>query len=483
MKSEKLINKDVVLDGKPDIVIPRRASIKLATKPQIVVAIPIGCKPVSTVLECPMCTEAHKKDPKHPFQYEVSDGFRAPGLVPIHFMLQHMNWVPPLNVSMAYMVQTGMLSAQARQIMTMEALRMGAKYIFYVDDDTMIPPKGLYTMHNFMEQNPLIGALSGVYTTREHPEEPLIYKEHGAGCSWDFEMGETDTPEPIFGAGAGCLLARLEAVKAWMDANPGVPMWADERQIPDSADPQEDGEVPHRVMWGHDIRFCKNLNEINWPVYVDGRVMCGHYDIRTGHIHEVPKSAPGYRVNHNTKKYWDNLYNIEGPNHRTYPNLFQKIADNVEENNTVTELGCGNGILGTKLTAQKRVVYQGFDISETSVEFCKLRFLVADELDIRNIQPEQLRGTIIASEVIEHLSREDALELLGKIDKSGADKIILTCPDDRMGPDEWHEHEAQYSEESFTELLASGLGDSWDINIEHVEEQNTATYLLAVLKR
>ena len=78
VKSEKLINKDVVLDGKPDIVIPRRASIKLATKPQIVVAIPIGCKPVSTVLECPMCTEARKKDPSHPFQYEVSEGFRAP---------------------------------------------------------------------------------------------------------------------------------------------------------------------------------------------------------------------------------------------------------------------------------------------------------------------------------------------------------------------------------------------------------------------
>lgn len=163
---EKFINPDVVLDGKPDIVVPRRASIKLATKPQIVVAIPIGCKPVTSILECPHCKTLNEKDKSHHYIYEVNEGFRAPGVVPMQFLLQHMNWVPPLNVSMAYMVQSNMLSAQARQIMTMEAIRIGSKYIFYVDDDTLIPPKGLYTLHNFMEQNPG-SALLVVYTLLE----------------------------------------------------------------------------------------------------------------------------------------------------------------------------------------------------------------------------------------------------------------------------------------------------------------------------
>ena len=216
----QMIENDIVLDGHPDIIQGRRTAIKLAERPKLIVAIPIGGKPVIDVFE-----DAEGK------RWQNERGFRAQGLVPATFMLAHMNWVPPLNVSMAYMVKQNMLSSHARQVMTMEAIRMNAEYIFYVDDDTLIPPLGLYTLYNWMEQNPHAGAISGVYTTREDPNEPLIYQAHGEGCAWDFEMGPGAKPEPIFGAGAGCLLARLSAVKDWMDKNPGVPIWADEKEV------------------------------------------------------------------------------------------------------------------------------------------------------------------------------------------------------------------------------------------------------------
>jgi len=484
MASEKLINPDVVLDGTPSIVQPRRASIKLATKPQIIVAMPIGGKPVSTVLECPNCKVRHDADPEsNPhYRYEVNEGFRAPGLIPIQFLLSHMNWVPPLNVSMAYMVQFGMLSAQARQIMTMEAIRVGAKYIFYVDDDTLIPPKGLYTLHNFMEQNPLIGAVSGVYTTREDPPEPLIYRAHGEGCAWDFEMGELAIPEPIFGAGAGCLLARVEAIQCWMEQNPGVPIWADERQLPEqNAPPFKDGEANHRVMWGHDIRFCKCLNEVNWPVYVDGRVLCGHYDILKNKIYSIPDTAPGfkYRKNINTRDYWDNIYSKEGAiGFREYPEMFGKVTAAVDEGETVTELGCGKGILGSRLTAEKQVKYYGYDISEVAVEMCKTRFLHAEVRDVREISIEELKGTVIMTELIEHLSQRDATELLDKVYQSEAEKFIVTCPDHCLGPDEWREHEQLFSVESLASVLKASLPD-WSIEIDKGDD----FHLIAVLER
>ena len=80
-----IANGEVVLDGHPDIVQARRTAIKLADKPKLIVAIPIGAKPVTSVLPHP--EEKGKL-------YEVSDGFRAPGLLPAEFMLSHMNWVP-----------------------------------------------------------------------------------------------------------------------------------------------------------------------------------------------------------------------------------------------------------------------------------------------------------------------------------------------------------------------------------------------------
>lgn len=268
---------NIVLDGHPDIITARRSAIKLATRPKIMVAMPIGGKPVIDVFED---VEGKK--------YANHRGFRAQGLIPAHFMLAHMNWVPPLNVSMGYMVKMNMLSSHARQIMTMEAIRHNAEYIFYVDDDTLVPPLGLYTLYNWMERNPHAGAITGVYTTRVNPPEPLIYKAHGEGCSWDFELGEGAKPEPIFGAGAGCLLARVSAIKSWMDANPGVPIWTDERDVRDESNGN------NGVVWGHDVRFCRMLNLHGAPVYVHGQVLCDHYDIESSTIYSVPEDAPGF---------------------------------------------------------------------------------------------------------------------------------------------------------------------------------------------
>jgi len=378
------------------------------------------------------------------------------------------------------MVQYGMLSAQARQIMTMEAIRMGAKYIFYVDDDTLIPPKGLYTMHNFMEQNPRIGAVSGVYTTREDPPEPLIYRAHGEGCAWDFEMGEGATPEPIFGAGAGCLLARVEAIKEWMDEHPNVPIWADERQVPQDGD-----EKQHRVMWGHDIRFCKLLNEQNWPVYVDGRVLCGHYDLKSNKIVMIPNTAPGLlKRNINSASYWDQVYDREGAdNWRRYPEMFDAVVSNIKTGESVVELGCGVGILGSKLTAEKQVNYTGYDISEVAVAMAKARYLNASVLDVKDLHPDDVGDfTVIMTELIEHLYREDAIKVLNAIGDSTSRKVIITCPDNCMGPEEIEEHTALFNEEYLVELLIDAGFELWTTNISKTEGES-AGRLVCVLER
>jgi hypothetical protein len=449
---QKNVQNEIVLDGHPDIVQARRTAIKLADKPNVLVAMPIGGKPVVDVFE----DENGKL-------WNNSRGFRAQGLIPVQFMLAHMNWVPPLNVSMAYMVKMNMLSSHARQVMTMEAIRMDAKYIFYVDDDTLIPPLGLYTLYNFMEQNPHAGAVSGVYTTRENPNEPLIYKEHGQGCSWDFEMGPGAEPELIFGAGAGCLLARVSAIKDWMEQNPGVPIWADEKDLPQ----QNRGGV----MWGHDVRFCRMLNLAGHPVYVDGKVLCGHYDIQSGLTYMMPNTAPGFAKtkerlgNINTPIYWDQVYGQEGADSwRKYPEMFEAVVDAVPEDAEVVELGCGVGILGTRITAQKPVKWLGYDFSEAAVDMCKTRYLDAHVLDLSELKDTHIPGDttcVVMCETLEHLSPSTAQRVLDVIYKSTANTVIITVPDDCMGPEQVREHTALFNEALVKDLLEKA-GFNWD---------------------
>ena len=483
--NRQIISNEIVLDGEADIKQARRSAIKLAEKPKLIVALPIGSKPLTSVLP--------GKDGQ---LYEVNDGFRAPGLLPVEFMLSHMNWVPPLNVSMAYLIKKNMLSSHARQVMTKEAIRMGAEYIFYVDDDTLIPALGLYTLYNFMERNPHAGAVTGVYTTRETPNEPLVYQEHGDGCAWNFEMGPDAIPELCFGAGAGCLLARVSAIsdtieKMTKEHGQEIPIWADEKDMPAVG-----GKDKQRVMWGHDVRFCRLLNMHDHPVYVDGRVLCGHHDIRTSKTFVVPDDAPGFQKvkdrlgNINTPGYWDQVYSQEGADSwRKYPEMFEAVtravrdASDKYEPSTVVELGCGVGILGSKLTAEVGVSWRGYDISDVGVGMAKARFLDALVMDVQAITVEELKygGLIVATELIEHLNRDVAIALLQKIDKAGPHKFIFTTPNGCMGPDEVPEHTALFDMDYVEALLAEALPDDhkWTIRMDEAD----AKHLICVMER
>ena len=422
-----------------DGVVNRRAAIKLSTGPKIMICIPIGGKGVSTVLECPQCAARGEKNT----HMEIDEGFQPQGLIHINFMLQQMNWLPPLNVTVAYMFKTGMLSGAARNMMTLETLKSNTvEYIFYVDDDMIIPPMGLYTLYNLMEQNPEWGAVSGVYATRQEPPEPLIYTGHGEGASWDFEMGPGASPTKIIGAGAGCLLARTSAIRSWMEANPGTPIWADAT---------ETREDTSRITWGHDVRFVRNLTEAGWPCYVDGRVLCGHYDRLSGMTFHVPTSAPGFKKrNINTETYWDAVYTREGiDSWRTYEQMYGAVVSvlNGHRVDRVIELGCGSGILGQRITASIPCSWVGMDMSAVAVAQAKSRYLNALVRDVRELSSMELgelttgtRNAIVATELAEHLEPEALERLMSVINGSGVQVVVLTTPWKCMGPDEVREH-------------------------------------------
>lgn len=290
------ISVPVELDGEPQIAVLRRPHVKLNSQPEIVIALPCGNKEMGTVFKC-------KEELGGCGKSWLQNGTYHPHLVPFHWAASNMQMTPPMNCTLAYLVESGRLSAEARQIMTKKALRMGCKYILYWDDDTIPPPMGLYQLHAWMEMHPEAGAISGVYTTKEDPPVPLIFERHGKGVAWDVPMGPGAQPVPIFGAGAGFLLARIEAIADVIERmqadNDGkeVAIWQDTHTVAVKGgfDVNSPDHNQFSTTWGHDIRFCKLLNEHDWPVYVHGQVLCGHYDIKENKMYFMSEDAPGFK--------------------------------------------------------------------------------------------------------------------------------------------------------------------------------------------
>jgi hypothetical protein len=275
--------------AKQSVELQRRPAVKLPPgPPKIVIVIPIGAKEEAQIFPMPEAGHGGCTDPQCScFLHgkELARTTRNQGLVSFEWATNHMQLVIPLNTSVAYLAEKGKLSGVARNEMTQRALEMNPEYIFYWDDDVILPPHALYQLHLEMERNPTIGLLSGVVMTREDPTEPLLYQKQGRGAWWDFSIDPNAPPEDIHAAGGGCLLVRASALRKMTP-----PYWADVQG--DGRDPTKPGVS----LWGHDIYFITKLRaESGFRTCVKGSVLCGHWDVGRQRLYELPQDAPPRR--------------------------------------------------------------------------------------------------------------------------------------------------------------------------------------------
>jgi len=150
----------------------------------------------------------------------------------------HMQLVAPLNASMVYLFEFGRLAAEAREVLTREALARRVKYIFYWDDDTLI--RRLLFTPCTSTWNPTLkwGGDGCVYDTgRQCRTGPL---QDPRGGPLGLPGWSNAEPEEVFSCGGGCLLVRADAIRKMTQ-----PYWADGMRIP----PGMGGEE-HRIVLG-----------------------------------------------------------------------------------------------------------------------------------------------------------------------------------------------------------------------------------------
>lgn len=165
---------------------------------------------------------------------------------------------------------------KARQQLVEMALERDPKYLFFIDDDTIIPQLGLqyllYTMENADKD---VMAVTGVYVTKEEVPSPVIYRKNGSGPAWDWKCGDVFEVE---GCGMGCFLVKAEVFKHLK-----APYFRFEEMD------RTDGDG--RMVFSEDLYFCRTVREAGFKILANGGVLCAHWDDETKKFYTLPANS------------------------------------------------------------------------------------------------------------------------------------------------------------------------------------------------
>lgn len=161
--------------------------------------------------------------------------------------------------------------------------------------------------------------------------------------------------------------------------------------------------------------------------------------------------------NINTATHWDTVWSeeLEKGEDRPYPDLYPSVIEQVPDNSSVVDIGCGTGYLLSQIRELKNCTVYGLDLSPQAIQVMGERRKI--EGVASSVPPIPFKdgeyNVAICTEVMEHIT-DDALlasELM-RIVKPGG-RVIVTVPNNRWGPEENPEHQRTYTAESLQNLF------------------------------
>jgi len=188
----------------------------------------------------------------------------------------------PMNYNMRQYHTQGAPIDEARNFFAQNALECGAKYLFFWDEDVVVPSYIMRQLIYRMEHNPEIGMVGGVYCQKVEPVincAPMVFRGHGQGPYWKWRVGDFFEVDAI---GTGASMIRVEALKdiekPWFKTEKNYDSWLD--------------GVPKGEEWTEDLWFCHRLKETKkWKIYADGSLVCGHMDLDTRKVYGLPPDS------------------------------------------------------------------------------------------------------------------------------------------------------------------------------------------------
>jgi len=198
-------------------------------------------------------------------------------------MLNYVSGVVPIRYSVA----------DAQNVIVNEAVTMNYEWLMLIEHDTMPPPDGYIQFNDYMRkaQYPVV---SGLYFTRSHPAEPLIYRGLGNSYYTKWKLGDKIE---VDGVPTGMLLIHCKLLKAlWEDCEEySVDNRLTVRRVFDSPAKtwfNTETGAQETLVGTSDLNWCgriieggylakagwPELQKKKYPFIVDTNIKCNHID-------------------------------------------------------------------------------------------------------------------------------------------------------------------------------------------------------------
>lgn len=154
----------------------------------------------------------------------------------------------------------------ARNYLIEQVLESGAKYLFFIGEDTVVPYDGFLKLHSVAEQNP-DAMVVGVYYIKL--SSPMIHVR----TENDHIIPANVDPGRVFEAlqsGLDCALIPVALLKEMHDEDPEIPFCCIANEIPD---------IP---FIGEDNFFVYRWRKAGYRLLVNTDVQCLHCDLENG---------------------------------------------------------------------------------------------------------------------------------------------------------------------------------------------------------
>ena len=189
----------------------------------------------------------------------------------------------PVNTTQTVISVEGKDITEARNLIAKTALEQNCRYLWFVDDDVLIPRHTVQALGYILDQGADDGTMvsTGIYCTKTYAPAPVIYRDSTPGAFWDWRINDIFE---IDSAGAGCMMINTKVFESIK-----YPYFDTTEEYKDV-----NGEsVLHAVS--EDIYFCRQVREAGFKIKAHGAVICPHYDEKQNKFHILPEDSIPYQ--------------------------------------------------------------------------------------------------------------------------------------------------------------------------------------------
>lgn len=180
--------------------------------------------------------------------------------------------LPGSVASLERSVAVGNYIPAQRELIMSDALDGRFDYLFFVDDDIVLPPDALELLVQTSESDPATAVTGGLYYSRDSARPVAVADWDSADTSTAHIPAFTSTSTgAVAGVGFGCALLRIAAARKLTEPYFPAHVYIERR-------------ARQARQCDEDYLYCERVRRAGYVVRLDARVRCPHYDRKSDSV-------------------------------------------------------------------------------------------------------------------------------------------------------------------------------------------------------